>query len=132
MNFATLNKVFSINRQSGCPGVFLPMKEGQNDIYYITGESIAAVSSSPFLEPLRKKGIEVLYMIDPVDEYCVQQLKEFDGKKLKSTTKEGLDIEDEDEKPVRPMVPASFRFVFLVFCSLKEGSLALGRRSWKR
>ena len=74
------------------------MKEGQNDIYYITGESIAAVSSSPFLETLRKKGLEVLYMVDPVDEYAVQQLKEFDGKKLKSTTKEGLDIEDEDEK----------------------------------
>jgi len=74
------------------------MKEGQNDIYYITGESIAAVSSSPFLETLRKKGLEVLYMVDPVDEYAVQQLKEFDGKKLKSTTKEGLDIADEDEK----------------------------------
>merc|ERR1711861_38547 len=74
------------------------MKEGQNDIYYITGESIAAVSSSPFLENLRKKGLEVLYMVDPVDEYAVQQLKEYDGKKLKSTTKEGLDIDDEDEK----------------------------------
>merc|ERR1712022_77508 len=74
------------------------MKEGQNDIYYITGESIAAVSSSPFLETLRKKGLEVLFMVDPIDEYAVQQLKEFDGKKLKSTTKEGLDIEDEDEK----------------------------------
>merc|ERR1712136_618436 len=68
------------------------MKEGQNDIYYITGESIAVVSSSPFLENLRKKGLEVLYMVDPVDEYVVQQLKEFDGEKLKSTTK------DEDDK----------------------------------
>merc|ERR1712128_420706 len=74
------------------------MKEGQADIYYITGDSIAAVSSSPFIETLRKKGLEVLYMVDPVDEYAVQQLKEFDGKKLKSVTKEGLDIEDEDEK----------------------------------
>merc|ERR1719407_416523 len=74
------------------------MKEGQNDIYYITGESIQGVSSSPFIETLRKKGIEVLYMIDPIDEYCVQQLKEYDGKKLKSVTKEGLDLDSEEEK----------------------------------
>merc|ERR1712073_70389 len=84
------------------------MKEGQNDIYYITGESITAVSSSPFLEALRKKGLEVLYMVDPVDEYAVQQLKEFDGKKLKSTTKEGLDIEDEDEKKKLEELKAEF------------------------
>merc|ERR1711904_768170 len=84
------------------------MKEGQNDIYYITGESIAAVSSSPFLESLRKKGLEVLYMTDPVDEYAVQQLKEFDGKKLKSTTKEGLDIADEDEKKKLEELKAEF------------------------
>merc|ERR1712196_433270 len=74
------------------------MKEGQSDIYYITGESIAAVSASPFIETLKKKGLEVVYMVDPIDEYCVQQLKEFDGKKLKSVTKEGLDLEDEEEK----------------------------------
>merc|ERR1711871_59831 len=74
------------------------MKEGQNDIYYITGESIQGVSSSPFIETLRKKGLEVLYMIDPIDEYCVQQLKEYDGKKLKSVTKEGLDLDTEEEK----------------------------------
>merc|ERR1712107_745192 len=65
------------------------------------GESIAAVSSSPFLETLRKKGYEVLYMTDPIDEYAVQQLKEFDGKKLISVTKENLEVEeDEDEKKV--------------------------------
>merc|ERR1712225_181654 len=74
------------------------MKEGQNDIYYITGESIQGVSSSPFIETLRKKGIEVLYMVDPIDEYCVQQLKEYDNKKLKSVTKEGLDLDTEEEK----------------------------------
>ena len=74
------------------------MKESQNGIYYFTGESITQVSSSPFLETLRKKGLGVLYMVGPVDEYCVQQLKEFGGKEFKSTTKEGLDIEGEDEK----------------------------------
>merc|ERR1712227_237094 len=84
------------------------MKEGQNDIYYITGESIAAVSSSPFLEALRKKGLEVLYMVDPIDEYAVRQLKEFDGKKLKSTTKGGLDIDDEDEKKKLEELKAEF------------------------
>merc|ERR1712025_331076 len=84
------------------------MKEGQNDIYYITGESVAQVSSSPFLENLRKKGLEVLYMIDPVDEYAVQQLKEFEGKKLKSTTKEGLDIDDEDDKKKLEELKAEF------------------------
>merc|ERR1711970_69823 len=84
------------------------MKEGQNDIYYITGESIAAVSASPFLENLRKKGYKVLFMVDPIDEYAVQQLKEFDGKKLKSTTKEGLDIEDEDEKKKLEELKAEF------------------------
>merc|ERR1711937_385465 len=84
------------------------MKEGQNDIYYITGESVAAVSSSPFLESLRKKGLEVLYMVDPIDEYTVQQLKEFDGKKLKSVTKEGLEIDDEDEKKKMEELKAEF------------------------
>merc|ERR1712072_805316 len=84
------------------------MKEGQNDIYYITGESVAQVSSSPFIENLRKKGFEVLYMVDPVDEYAVQQLKEFDGKKLKSVTKEGLDLDDEDEKKKMEELKAEF------------------------
>jgi len=74
------------------------MKEGQEEIYYITGESIQAVSGSPFLEGLKKKGLEVLYLVDPIDEYAVQQIKEYDGKKLKSVTKEGLVLDDEDEK----------------------------------
>ncbi|SOV75055.1 heat shock protein 90 [Plasmodium sp. gorilla clade G3] len=73
------------------------MKENQKDIYYITGESINAVSNSPFLEALTKKGFEVIYMVDPIDEYAVQQLKDFDGKKLKCCTKEGLDIDDSEE-----------------------------------
>merc|ERR1712070_346011 len=75
------------------------MDDTQPGIYYITGESHQAVKTSPFLEKLKKKGYEVLYMVDPIDEYAVQQLKEFDGKKLLSATKEGLDLaDDEDEK----------------------------------
>merc|ERR1711968_421898 len=75
------------------------MKEGQKQFYFITGENKAVVASSPFLERLKKKGLEVLYMIDPIDEYAVQQLKEFDGKKLVCCTKEGLEIDEtEDEK----------------------------------
>jgi len=75
------------------------MTDNQPGIYYVTGESKRSVETSPFLEKLKKKGYEVIYMVDPIDEYAVQQLKEYDGKKLISATKEGLKLEeDEDEQ----------------------------------
>merc|ERR1719445_1996534 len=75
------------------------MKENQKDIYYITGETKEVVAASSFVEKLKKGGLEVVYMTEPIDEYVVQQLKEFDGKNLVSVTKEGLELpEDEEEK----------------------------------
>jgi molecular chaperone HtpG len=74
------------------------MKEGQEEIYFICGESKKQVESSPFLEALKKKGLEVLLMTDPIDEYSMQQLKEYDGKKFKNISKEGINTATTDEE----------------------------------
>jgi len=85
------------------------MKDGQKDIYYITGESRAQVAASPFMETLKKRGYEVLYLVDPIDEYMVQQMKDYEDHKLKSITKEGLDLDEtEDEKKKKEEEKAKF------------------------
>merc|ERR1711968_371423 len=73
------------------------MKDWQKSIYYISGKDMDEVKSSAFLERLRAKGLEVMFLTDPIDEYAIQNLTEFDGKKLQSVTKEGLKFGDEEE-----------------------------------
>merc|ERR1719464_2038227 len=85
------------------------MKESQEVVYYITGENKAVVENSPFMEVFKKRGLEVLFMTDPIDEHAVQQLKEYDGKKLVNITKEGVEInKDEDEKKAFEEKKAAF------------------------
>merc|ERR1711975_77503 len=74
------------------------MSDEHKGIYYVTGESKKAVENGPFIEKLKRKGIEVLFMVDPIDEYAVQQLKEYEGKKLICASKEGLDLEETDDE----------------------------------
>merc|ERR1712045_1105373 len=85
------------------------MKENQKHIYYITGESKAAVENSPFLEALKKRDLEVLFLVDPIDEYAIQQLKDYQGKTLACATKEGLDLGlSEEKKKAQEEEKASF------------------------
>mmetsp|Transcript_15405 Transcript_15405/g.23222 ORF Transcript_15405/g.23222 Transcript_15405/m.23222 type:complete len:773 (+) Transcript_15405:109-2427(+) len=77
------------------------MPEWQTDIYFLAGESMESISKSPFLEKARRKDVEVVYLDEPIDEYTMQHLGEFDGHKLQSLSKEGLKFGDEDEEIVK-------------------------------
>lgn len=100
------------------------MKENQKHIYCISGETREQVSNSSFVEKLKKRGYEVVYMTEPIDEYVIQQLKEFQGKQLVSVTKEGLELpEDEDEKKKREEDKAKFEGLCKVMKSILDNKV---------
>jgi len=97
--FLRYNSTKSGSDETSLKDYITRMKEGQEFIFYVCGETKKAVEASPFLEAIKSKGMEVLLMHDPMDEYAMQQLKEFEGKKFKNIAKEGLELaKDEDEK----------------------------------
>merc|ERR1719157_161961 len=73
------------------------MKDWQKSIYFIAGSNTEEVMNSPMLEVLSNKGLEVIFFTDPIDEIAIQNLTEFDGHRLQSVTKEGLEFGDEDK-----------------------------------
>nr|AHW57925.1 heat shock protein 90 [Propylea japonica] len=100
------------------------MKQNQKSIYYLTGESKEQVANSVFVERVKKRGFEVVYMTEPIDEYVVQQLKEYDGKTLVSVTKEGLELpEDEEEKKKREEDKAKFEGLCKVIKSILDNKV---------
>ena len=92
------NSSKSVDKYTSLDEYISRMSDTQKNIYYIIGDSKEIVKDSPFSQKLNKKGYEVLYMYDPIDEYCTQQLKEYEGKKLVNITKEGLVLEQTEEE----------------------------------
>ncbi|KAK0398151.1 hypothetical protein QR680_002448 [Steinernema hermaphroditum] len=95
-----LLRFFSSNdaeKQTSLSAYVERMKEKQEAIFYVAGTSRKEVENSPFVERLLKKGYEVIYLTEPVDEYCIQAMPEFDGKKFQNVAKEGLKLDDGEE-----------------------------------
>ena len=96
LRFNSLNALNSSNDMISLDTYIEKMKEGQKDIYFVTGESVAVMKDMPCLERLKKKGYDVLFMSDPIDEYVMQHMKEYKDKKFVNCTKEDLVLEETD------------------------------------
>merc|ERR1712170_75928 len=92
--FLRYNTTFSVDKLSSLEDYVTRMVSGQKEIFYITGETKAAVENSPFIESLRKKKIEVIFMTDPIDEYCIGQLKDYASHRLVCVSKVGVKINE--------------------------------------
>eukprot|EP00099_Drosophila_melanogaster_P008644 NP_001261362.1 heat shock protein 83, isoform B [Drosophila melanogaster] len=100
------------------------MKDNQKHVYFITGESKDQVSNSAFVERVKARGFEVVYMTEPIDEYVIQHLKEYKGKQLVSVTKEGLELpEDESEKKKREEDKAKFESLCKLMKSILDNKV---------
>ncbi|EDW50295.1 heat shock protein 83 [Drosophila sechellia] len=100
------------------------MKDNQKHVYFITGESKDQVSNSAFVERVKARGFEVVYMTEPIDEYVIQHLKEYKGKQLVSVTKEGLELpEDENEKKKREEDKAKFESLCKLMKSILDNKV---------
>ena len=96
------------------------MPPDQKDIYYITGDNLAVIANSPHLEVLKDKGYDVLLMTDPVDEFAVQSLQEYQGKKFKSAEKGDLDIQPADEAKKGSYAPLFGKIKFYLEDRIKD------------
>ena len=85
------------------------MKEKQQAIYYVAGSSRQELENSPFVERLLKKGFEVLYLTEPVDEYCIQAMPEYEGKKFQNVAKEGLKLDEGKSEEIYKQLEEQFK-----------------------
>jgi molecular chaperone HtpG len=98
LEIASFESTHSTEEPTTLRGYLERMKDGQKDIYYMTGDSRSAIEASPHMEAFRAKGYEVLLLTDPVDEMWVDSVPEFDGKPFQSIIKGDLDLDSEEER----------------------------------
>ena len=127
-DFARRDQILKISRfhttadeeLTSLEGYVSRMGEGQDTIYYITGDSLVAAKRSPQLEGFKAKNIEVLYLTDPVDEFWMQMVPEFDGKKFGSVTRGAADLDDKKDDEKKENTPEMDALIAVIKTNLGE------------